>query len=215
MKTAENIKLKTVGKLISGLKRYEKNHWDYCVIAWTQDDRTFGVVGIGEDEDGDVSVEVEEEEYGVFEGFWTVDDVIESLKMCNKDARVYLAGEGLYLAIDGEKSIFSKNDDEEVVDCYVTVIGEYEVVEEPAPTEQEKERARKKARKGHWKGVKGILIGTIFLLCIPLIGYGLYYNIAALVKHSLPVWQGILWIALLLFLLCICIKNLISPEHDE
>ena len=213
MKTAENIKLKTVGKLISGLKRYEKNHWHYCIIAWTQDDRIFGVVGIGEDEDGDISVEVEEEEYDVYEGFWTVDDVIESLRMYNKDARVYLEGEGLYLSIDGEKSIFSKNDDEEVVDCYVTVIGEYEVVEEPAPTEQERERARRK--EAHRKGVKGILIGTIFLLCIPLIGYGLYYNIAALVKHSLPVWQGILWIALLLFLLCICIKNLISPEHDE
>ena len=214
MKTTENIKLTTAGKLLGGLKKYEKKHWDLSVIAWTDDDRTFGVVGTWKDEDGDFQIVVEEiDEF--LEGIWTVADVISSLEDIGKETRVYLAGDGLYLAIDSNGGIFTKADYDDAVGCWVTVFGEYEVVEEPAPTEQEKERARKKARKGHWKGVKGILIGTIFLLCIPLIAYGLYYNIAALVKRSLPVWQGILWIALLLFLLCICIKNLISPEHDE
>ena len=215
MKTTGNIKLTTAGKLLKDLKRYEKKHWDLNVIAWTDDDRIFGVVGTWKDEDGDFQIVVEEIDEVAEEGIWTVADVIASMEDIGKETRVYLAGDGLYLAIDSNGGIFTKADYDDAVGCWVTVFGEYEVVEEPAPTEQEKERARKEARKGHWKGVKGILIGTIFLLCIPLIGYGLYYNIAALVKHSLPVWQGILWIALLLFLLCICIKNLISPEHDE
>ena len=211
-----NVQLTTAGKLLKDLRRYEKKHWDLSVIAWTDDDRTFGVVGTWKDEDGDFQIVVEEIDEVVEEGIWTVADVISSMEDIGMETRVYLAGDGLYLAIDSNGGIFTKADYDDAVGCWVTVFGEYEVVEEPAPTEQEKERARKEARrKEHWKGVKGILIGTIFLLCIPLIGYGLYYNIAALVKHSLPVWQGILWIALLLFLLCICIKNLISPEHDE
>ena len=50
MKTTENIKLTTAGKLLGELEKYKKNHWDDCVVAWLKDDeRTFGVVGMGND----------------------------------------------------------------------------------------------------------------------------------------------------------------------
>ena len=48
----DNVQLTTVGKLLKDLKRYEKKHWDLSVIAWTDDDRIFGVVGTWKDEDG-------------------------------------------------------------------------------------------------------------------------------------------------------------------
>ena len=56
MKATENIKLTTAGKLLKDLKRYEKKHWDPSVIAWTDDDCIFGVVGTWKDEDGDLQI---------------------------------------------------------------------------------------------------------------------------------------------------------------
>ena len=58
MKTTENINLTTAGKLLKDLKRYEKKHWDLRVIAWTDDDCIFGVVGTWKDEDGDLQIVV-------------------------------------------------------------------------------------------------------------------------------------------------------------
>ena len=213
MKTTETIKFTTVGKLLGGLKKYEKKHWDNSVVAWTQDDHTFGVVGIGKDKDGDLRIEVEEVEEEL-EGIWTVSDVIDSLESKGKDIRVYLAGHGLFFAIDSEGGVFTESDDDDVVGCYATVIGEYE--EEPPCVFTEKEK-RQRERRAIWKertkGWKGILEGVTFLICIPLTAYGLYYNIAALVKHSRPVWESILLIPFLGLLLWVCIDNLFFPEQ--
>ncbi len=132
MKTTGNIKLTTAGKLLKDLKRYEKKHWDLNVIAWTDDDRIFGVVGTWKDEDGDFQIVVEEIDEVVEEGIWTVADVISSMEDIGKETRVYLAGDGLYLAIDSNgSSIFTEADDDDAVGCWVTVIGEYE--HEPQP----------------------------------------------------------------------------------
>ena len=69
----------TAGELLGNLKKYKKNHWDDCVVAWLKDDeRTFGVVGMGNDKDGDLRIIVEEVD-DVLEGFWTVEEVISSL----------------------------------------------------------------------------------------------------------------------------------------
>ena len=80
-------------------------------------------------------------------------------------------------------------------------------------TEKEERRAARRytwrTRKDNWKG---ILEGITFLLCIPLTVYGLYYNIAALVKHSRPLWESILWIPFLLLLLWVCIMNLVKND---
>lgn len=214
MKTSVNIKLATASELLGGLKKYGKKRWDNSVVAWTQDDLMFGVVGIGKDKDGDLRIEVEEVEYEL-EGIWTVSDVIDSLEGIGKDTRVYLAGHGLYFAIDSKGGVFTEGDDD-VIGCYATVIGEYE--EEPPCVFTEKEK-RQRERRAIWKertkSWKGIAEGVTFLLCIPLTAYGLYYNIAAIVKHSRPLWESILWIPFLAILLGVCIYSLIFPEHND
>ena len=91
----DNVQLTTAGELLKDLKRYEKKHWDLSVIAWTDDDRTLGVVGTWKDEDGDFQIVVEEIDEVVEEGIWTVDDVINSMEDIGKETRVYLAGDGL------------------------------------------------------------------------------------------------------------------------
>ena len=215
MKTTDNITLTTVGQLLGELKKYEKKHWDFSVVAWTQDDLMFGVVGIGKDKDGDLRIEVEEVEEEL-EGIWTVADVIGSLESRGKDTRVYLAGHGLYFAIDSDGGVFTESDDDDVIGCYATVFGEYE--EETPCVLTEKERCQRERRaiwKERTKSWKGIAEVVTFLLCIPLSAYGLYYNIAALVKHTQPVWESILWIPFLALLLWVCIDNLFFPERND
>lgn len=213
----DNVQLTTAGKLLKDLKRYEKKRWDLSVIAWTDDDRIFGVVGTWKDEDGDFQIVVEEIDDVVAEGIWIVDDVINSLEGIGKETRVYLAGDGLYLAIDSNgSSIFTEADDDDAVGCYVTVFGEYE--EEPQGRQDEKEVHRpswKEVWKEQFRNWEGILEGVTFLLCIPLTAYGLYYNIAALVKHSRPVWESLLWIPFLLLLLWVCIDVLFFPKRHK
>jgi len=215
MKTTESIELTTVGQLLDELKKYEKEHWDLCVVAWTQDDLTLGVVGMGKDGNGNLRIEVEEVG-DVLEGIWTVSDVIDSLENCGKDARVYLAGHGYYFDVDSERSIFTESDDDDVIGCYASVFGEYEEKSPCVFTEKEKrQRARRAAWKARTESWKGILEGITFLLCIPLTAYGLYYNVAALVKHSRPVWESALWLPFLALLLWVCIDNLFLPDRNE
>ena len=216
MKTTENIKLTTVGKLLKGLKKYENNHWDLSVIAWTDDDRTFGVVGTWEDKDGDFQIVVEEVDE-VLEGIWSVADVISSLEDISRETRVYMAGDGYYFAIDGNgSSIFTEADDDDAVGCWVTVFGEYEEEPQGGQTGKESDRPSwKEVWKEKFRNWEGILEGVTFLLCIPLTAYGLYYNIAALVKHSSPVWESILWIIFLGLLLYVCIDNLFFPNRHK
>ena len=215
MKTTKNIKLIPVDKLLGELKKYEKKNWDNSVVAWTQDDLMFGVVGMGKGQDGDLRIEVEKVEEEL-EGIWSVSDVIYSLESVGKDTRVYLAGHGFYFAIDSDGQIFTESDDDDVVGCYATVIGEYE--EEFPCVFTEKER-RQRERRAIWKARiktwKGIAEGLTFLLCIPLTAFGLYYNIAALVKHIQPVWECVLWIPILALLLWVCIDNLFSPIRNK
>ena len=216
MKTTENIKLTTAGKLLKDLKRYEKKHWDLSVIAWTDDDRIFGVVGTWKDEDGDFQI-VAEEVDEVLEGIWSVADVISSLEDISKETRVYMAGDGYYFAIDSNgSSIFTEADDDDAVGCWVTVFGEYEEEPQGGQTGKESDRPSwKEVWKEKFRSWEGILEGVTFLLCIALTAYGLYYNIAALVKHSSPVLESILWIIFLGLLLYVCIDSLFFPENDD
>ena len=212
----DNIQLTTVGIFLKDLKRYEKKYWDFSVIAWTDDDRTFGVVGTWKDEDGDFQIVVEEIDE-VLEGIWTVADVISSLEDISRGTRAYMAGDGYYFAIDGNgSSIFTEADDDDAVGCWVTVFGEYEEEPQGGQTGKESDRASwKEVWKEKFRSWEGILEGVTFLLCIPLTAYGLYYNIAALVKHSSPVWESILWIIFLGLLLYVCIDNLFFPNRHK
>ena len=217
MKPTENIKLTTAGELLGKLKKYKKNHWDDCVVAWLKDDdRTFGVVGTWKDKDGDFQIVVEEIDE-ILEGIWTVADVISSLEDISRETRVYLAGDGLYLAIDSNgSSIFTEADDDDAVGCWVTVIGEYEEEPQGGQTGKESDRPSwKEVWKGKFRNWERILKGVTFLLSISLTAYGLYYNIAALVKHSSPVWESILWIIFLGLLFYVCIDNLFFPNRHK
>ena len=178
MKTTGNIKLTTVGLLLGELKQYDKKRWDDSVVAWTQDDLTFGVVGVGKDKDGDLRIEVEEVE-DELEGIWSVADVIASLESICKDTRVYLAGHGLYFAIDGEGRIFTEDEDDDVIGCHATAFGEYKP--EPQP-----ESAKKRGNPAE----------TIALALLALAAaLWLVYNVYAMITGvGGPLWEKILWI---------------------
>ena len=182
MKTTENIKLTTAGELLGELKKYKKNHWDDCVVAWLKDDEvTFGVVGMGNDKDGDLRIIVEVVD-DVLEGFWTVEEVISSLECKGKDARVYLAGEGLYLAIDNNgSSIFTEADDDDAVGCWVTVFGEYDEMSQKAPAP-----GKAKDNRGEIIALIAIMAGSALLV---------FYKAYTLITGTGgPVWESVLYI---------------------
>ena len=180
MKPTEHIKLTTAGELLGELKKYKKNHWDDCLVAWLKDDdRTFGVVGTWKDKDGDFQIVVEEIDE-ILEGIWTVADVISSLEDISMETRVYLAGDGLYLAIDSNgSSIFTEADDDDAVGCWVTVIGEYE--HEPQPESNKK-------REIHAEAIALLLI---LVAAVCWFGYNIYAMIAGV---GGPLWEKILGI---------------------
>ena len=202
MKTTENIKLTTVGKLLGGLKKYKKNHWDDCVVAWLKDDeRTFGVVGMGNDKDGDLRIIVEEVD-DVLEGFWTVEEVISSLECKRKDARVYLAGEGLYLAIDSNgSSIFTEADDDDVVGCHVTIFGEYEEMPQKAPA-----LGKAKGNRGETIALIAIMAGSALLV---------FYKAYTLITGTGgPVWESVLYIVGASIAAAVCGLTLFYSKED-
>ena len=201
MKTTENIKLTTAGKLLGELKKYKKNHWDDCVVAWLNDDeRTFGVVGMGNDKDGDLRIIVEEVD-DVLEGFWTVEEVISSLECKGKDARVYLAGEGLYLAIDSRGCIFTEADDDDVVGCHVTVFGEYEEMPQKAPAP-----GKAKGNRGETIALIAIMVGSALLV--------LYKAYTLITGTGGPVWESVFYIVGASIAAAVCGLTLFYSKED-
>ena len=203
MKTTENIKLTTAGKLLGELKKYKKNHWDDCVVAWLKDDeRTFGVVGMGNDKDGDLRIIVEEVD-DVLEGFWTVEEVISSLECKGKDARVYLAGEGLYLAIDNNgSSIFTEADDDDAVGCWVTVFGEYDEMSQKAPAP-----GKAKDNRGEIIALIAIMAGSALLV---------FYKAYTLITGTGgPVWESVLYIVGASIAAAVCGLTLFYSKEDR
>lgn len=202
MKTTENIKLTTAGELLGELEKYKKNHWDDCVVAWLKDDeRTFGVVGMGNDKDGDLRIIVEEVD-DVLEGFWTVEEVISSLECKGKDARVYLAGEGLYLAIDSRGCIFTEADDDDVVGCHVTVFGEYEEMPQKAPA-----LGKAKENRGEIIALIAIIAGSALLV---------FYNAYTLITGTGgPVLESVLYIVGASIAAAVCGLTLFYSKEDR
>ena len=202
MKTTENIKLTTAGELLGNLKKYKKNHWDDCVVAWLKDDeRTFGVVGMGNDKDGDLRIIVEEVD-DVLEGFWTVEEVISSLECKGKDARVYLADEGLYLAIDNNgSSIFTEADDDDAVGCWVTVFGEYDEMSQKAPAP-----GKAKDNRGEIIALIAIMAGSALLV---------FYKAYTLITGTGgSVWESVLYIVGASIAAAVCGLTLFYSKED-
>lgn len=163
----KNVKLITVGSLLKDLKRFEKNHWDDCVVAWADDeDITLGIVGIGKDSDGDIKIMVEVDDY-VLEGFWSVSDVISALENKDKQKKVYLKGGGGYLAIVSDGEIFTEADDDDVIGCYISVFGYYDEVEEP-----------RNSKKNSKRLIENLALVLILLVAAGIIAYNIYAMIA-------------------------------------
>ena len=203
MKTTENINLTTAGDLLGKLKKYKKNHWDDCVVAWLNDDElTFGVVGMGNDKDGDLRIIVEVVD-DVLEGFWTVEEVISSLECKGKDARVYLAGEGLYLAIDNNgSSIFTEADDDDAVGCWVTVFGEYDEMSQKAPAP-----GKAKDNRGEIIALIAIMAGSALLV---------FYKAYTLITGTGgPVWESVLYIVGASIAAAVCGLTLFYSKEDR
>ena len=202
MKTTENINLTTAGDLLGKLKKYKKNHWDDCVVAWLKDDElTFGVVGMGNDKDGDLRIIVEVVD-DVLEGFWTVEEVISSLECKGKDARVYFAGEGLYLAIDNNgSSIFTEADDDDAVGCWVTVFGEYDEMSQKAPAP-----GKAKDNRGEIIALIAIMAGSALLV---------FYKAYTLITGTGgPVWESVLYIVGASIAAAVCGLTLYYSKED-
>ena len=192
----------TAGELLGELKKYKKNHWDDCVVTWLKDDeRTFGVVGMGNDKDGDLRIIVEVVD-DVLEGFWTVEEVISSLECKGKDARVYLAGEGLYLAIDNNgSSIFTEADDDDAVGCWVTVFGEYDEMSQKAPAP-----GKAKDNRGEIIALIAIMAGSALLV---------FYKAYTLITGTGgPVWESVLYIVGASIAAAICGLTLFYSKED-
>ena len=192
----------TAGELLGELKKYKKNHWDDCVVAWLKDDEvTFGVVGMGNDKDGDLRIIVEVVD-DVLEGFWTVEEVISSLECKGKDARVYLAGEGLYLAIDNNgSSIFTEADDDDAVGCWVTVFGEYDEMSQKAPAP-----GKAKDNRGEIIAIIDIMAGSALLV---------FYKAYTLITGTGgPVWESVLYIVGASIAAAVCGLTLYYSKED-
>ena len=192
----------TAGKLLGELEKYKKNHWDDCVVAWLKDDEvTFGVVGMGNDKDGDLRIIVEVVD-DVLEGFWTVEEVISSLECKGKDARVYLAGEGLYLAIDNNgSSIFTEADDDDAVGCWVTVFGEYDEMSQKAPAP-----GKAKDNRGEIIALIAIMAGSALLV---------FYKAYTLITGTGgPVWESVLYIVGASIAAALCGLTLYYSKED-
>ena len=192
----------TAGELLGELKKYKKNHWDDCVVAWLKDDEvTFGVVGMGNDKDGDLRIIVEVVD-DVLEGFWTVEEVISSLECKGKDARVYLADEGLYLAIDSRGGIFTEADDDDVVGCHVTVFGEYEEMPQKAPAP-----GKAKGNRGETIALIAIMVGSALLV--------LYNAYTLITGTGGPVLESVLYIVGALIAAAVCGLTLFYSKEDR
>ena len=193
----------TAGELLGELEKYKKNHWDDCVVAWLKDDEvTFGVVGMGNDKDGDLRIIVEVVD-DVLEGFWTVEEVISSLECKGKDARVYLAGEGLYLAIDNNgSSIFTEADDDDAVGCWVTVFGEYDEMSQKAPAP-----GKAKDNRGEIIALIAIMAGSALLV---------FYKAYTLITGTGgPVWESVLYIVGASIAAAVCGLTLFYSKEDR
>lgn len=214
MKTKEDVKFATVGKLLKelkGIESFDEECMYYCpsVFVSNVDELNFGIVGMGPDEDGDLRMELEE--MGSSEGFFDVQDLILRLKEFDNKTRVYLAGSGLYLNFDQDGDIFCEPDEEDsTVGCYATIFGKYTT--EPNPEIDEEPGSRFKGEKGNKREHRG---ETIVLVCVTLgLICGLIYNVYALIAGvDEPLWEKLIWIIVCAILTVLNISVLYRSRH--
>ena len=199
MKTKEDVKFATVGKLLKELKKkksFDEECMYYCPTVFVNniDELYLGIVGMGPDEDGDLRIELEE--MGTSEGFFDVTDCILRLEEFDKKTKVYLAGNGLYLNFDQDGSIFCEPDeDDETVGCYATIFGNYtpEPKPEPEPLNYGRRKDASKKIRLEFETVLALVV------CIGLVMGIIYYIYAIITGVDGPLWQNILLLIALVF----------------
>ena len=199
MKTKEDVKFATVGKLLKELKKiksFDEECMYYCPTVFVNniDELYLGIVGMGTDEDGDLRIELEE--MGTSEGFFDVTDCILRLEEFDKKTKVYLAGNGLYLNFDQDGSIFCEPDeDDETVGCYATIFGNYtpEPKPEPEPLNYGRRKDASKKIRLEFETVLALVV------CIGLVMGIIYYIYAIITGVDGPLWQNILLLIALVF----------------
>ena len=199
MKTKEDVKFATVGKLLKELKKiksFDEECMYYCPTVFVNniDELYLGIVGMGPDEDGDLRIELEE--MGTSEGFFDVTDCILRLEEFDKKTKVYLAGNGLYLNLDQDGSIFCEPDeDDETVGCYATIFGNYtpEPKPEPEPLNYGRRKDASKKIRLEFDTVLALVV------CIGLVMGIIYYIYAIITGVDGPLWQNILLLIALVF----------------
>ena len=191
MKTTENVRFTTVGKLLKELKEYDEESREYSVAVWIPDDdeSNFCVVSMALDDDGDLCIDLEDMSWS--EGYFNVQELIDELEGYDKKTKVYLAGCGLYLSFEEEGGIFCEpSDDDGVVGGYATVFGHYEEEPQGWHTEEEKRQLAQEARKeARGERRMGYVLGVIVLGALLWLIYTIYALIAGV---DGPLWERIL-----------------------
>ena len=115
---------------------------------------------------------------------------------------MYLAGEGLYLAIDSNgSSIFTEADDDDVVGCHVTIFGEYEEMPQKAPAP-----GKAKGNRGEIIALIAIMAGSALLV--------LYKAYALITETGGPVWESVLYIVGASIAAAVCGLTLYYSKED-
>ena len=202
MRTKENIKLITVGRLVKELSRYEKKCADYDVACWAPDYLTCCVTGHRLDEEGDVCIHLEQREDDG--GYCTVEMLLSDLASYDRNARVYLESCGYYLNFEAVGGIFTGNDDDEIVGCYAEAFGEYEEDDYGHGgwlTEAEKREIAELERK---RKLENRRLGAALVILDVLVACWLAYNVYALISHTGEhVAEDIMWIVVCAVLLVV------------
>ena len=213
MKTKENMKLVTVGRLMKELSKYERKCADYDVVCWAEDDNTCCIVGHTLDEDGDLCIILDIQDGDG--GYDNVEMLLTELSSYDKNAKVYLACGGYYLNFEQEGSIFTASDEDEIVGCYASTFGEYDKEDEKSGflTEADKrylaEEKRKETRENRCLDMALVAL-SIFITCL------LAYNVYALISHTGKyIAENIMWIVLCPILLVIIILTLHNNKNDN
>lgn len=206
MKTKENIKLITVGRLVKELSRFEKKCSDYDVACWAPDYLTCCVRGHRLDEDGDVCIHFEmQEDDG---GYFTVEMLLADLASYDENARVYMESCGYYLNFEADGDIFTESEDDEIVGCHANAFGEYD---EPTLDEGDINDAdRRYLEEKHREEKREDRTLTVIMIALMiLLMFWMGRNIAAIVTHSCDSVVGnIIWIIICAVLLAINVLTL-------
>lgn len=214
MKTRENIKLVTVGRLMKELSKYEKKCSDYDVACWAPDYLTCCVTGHRLDEDGDLCIHLEQQEEDG--GYCTVGMLLADLASYDRNVRVYLKSCGYYLNFEIDGGIFTESDDDEIVGCYAEAFGEYEEDDYGHGgwlTEAEKReiaaQERKRKREDRHLGVALVILEV-------LVACWLAYNVYALISHTGEhIAENIMWIIVCTVLLVIGVLTLHFDKYKK